>query len=187
MTGTDAELLAQLPCIDGRVAFVFDENDYDIDMIVGIKNIRIQDIEALCDVAMKDYDPDFRASVQPGDVLVGGENFGFGHPHSPPMRAMRHIGIKAVIADSFAPTYYRGETAMGFPQIICPGVRSLVRRGHRVQVDWRGAQLRNLDRCAALPIELPSAAECRMLIAGGHLKNLQNELAAIGAAGTAKG
>lgn len=186
MSGPDSTLLAALPRIEGRVAFVFDEDDYDIDMIVGIKNIRIQDIEALCDVAMQGYDPGFRATVQPGDVLIGGENFGFGHPHAPPMRAMRHMGISAVIADSFAPTYYRGETAMGFPQIICPGARTLAKRGDRLRLDWQGARLINLDSGAELPVELPSAAECRMLIAGGHLNNLRNEMAATEAAGTSE-
>lgn len=187
MSGPDTQLLAQLPKVEGRVAYVFDEDDYDIDMIVGIKNIRIQDIEELCDVAMQDYDADFRSKVHPGDVLVGGENFGFGHPHSPPMRAMRHMGVRAVIAESFAPTYYRGETAMGFPQIICPGVRALVGRGARVKVDWQEGRVVNLDLGTSLPIELPSAAECRMLIAGGHLAYLQKELAAAEANSREKG
>lgn len=163
------------PKIDGRVAWVFDEDDFDIDLIIGVENIRIQDVEALCDIAMADYDPGFRAGVARGDLLVGGENFGFGHPHSPPMRAMRHMGIAGVVAESFAPTYYRGEMAMGFPQIICPGIRAAVRRGDRLQVDWDRARLTNLRTGAVLPIQPPSRAEAAMLAAGGHLASLMNE------------
>lgn len=181
MSALDHELLARMPKIRGRIAYVFASDDFDIDQIIGVKNIRIQDLDELCAVAMQDFDPGFAEAVKPGDVLVGGENFGFGHPHSPPMRAMRHMGIAAVIAESFAPTYYRGETAMGFPQIICPGIRSFVTRWQTVEVDWASAMLRNVDTGERRPIQMPSAAECAILAAGGHKSYLQNELARAGA------
>ncbi|MCC5857831.1 MAG: hypothetical protein JJT90_06735 [Ectothiorhodospiraceae bacterium] len=177
MSTLDQTLLAQMPRIHGRVAYIFEDDDFDIDQIIGVKNIRIQDLDELCAVAMQDYDPAFAEAVKPGDVLVGGENFGFGHPHSPPMRAMRHMGIAAVIAESFAPTYYRGETAMGFPQIICPGIRDLVARWQTVSVDWASATLHNVDTGERRPIQMPSVSECRILAAGGHKSYLQNELA----------
>ncbi len=87
----------------GRVAFIFDEIDFDVDQIVGVKNIKITDIDELAAAAMQSYDPDFRSQVRPGDILVGNVNFGYGHPHYPPMRAMRHLGIAGVIAESFSP------------------------------------------------------------------------------------
>ena len=82
----------------GRVAWVFAEDDFDVDQIVGVKNIKITDIDELAGLAMQSYDPDFRQQVKAGDLLVGGSNFGYGHPHYPPMRAMRHLGIGGVIA-----------------------------------------------------------------------------------------
>ena len=88
-----------LPNLRGRVAFVFDELDFDVDQIIGVKNIKIQDVAELAALAMQSYDPDFQQKVRPGDVLVGADNFGYGHPHYPPMRAMRHLGIAGVIAE----------------------------------------------------------------------------------------
>ena len=85
----------------GRVAFIFEEVNFDVDQIVGVKNIKITDIDELADAAMQSYDPDFRSSVRPGDLIVGADNFGYGHPHYPPMRAMRHIGVAGVLAESF--------------------------------------------------------------------------------------
>jgi 3-isopropylmalate/(R)-2-methylmalate dehydratase small subunit len=90
----------------GRVSFVFEEDNFDIDQIVGVKYIKVQDLEELKNVAMKSYDPQFMRQVKPGDILVGGRNFGYGHPHYPPMRFMRHVGVSAVIAESFAPLYF---------------------------------------------------------------------------------
>jgi len=80
----------RLKNLRGRVAFIFTETDFDVDQIIGVKNIKLQDVNELAKVAMQSYDPDFAAAVKPGDLLVGAENFGYGHPHYPPMRAMRH-------------------------------------------------------------------------------------------------
>jgi len=82
----------------GRVAWIFAEDDFDIDLIVGVRNIKITDVSELAALAMADYLPDFASTVQKGDVLIGGRNFGYGHPHYPAMRAMRHLGISCVIA-----------------------------------------------------------------------------------------
>ena len=38
--------------LQGRVAWVFDEDNYDIDLIIGIKNIKLSDLEELASVAM---------------------------------------------------------------------------------------------------------------------------------------
>ena len=57
------DTLSRMPVLRGRVAWVFDEDDYDIDQIIGVKNIRIQDLDELCRISMASYDPDFPASV----------------------------------------------------------------------------------------------------------------------------
>jgi len=151
----------------GRVAFIFDEIDFDVDQIVGVKNIKIQNIDELASIAMQSYDPDFRKSVRPGDLLVGSSNFGYGHPHYPPMIAMRHLGIAGVIAESFSPGYWRGEIAMGFPQIPCPGIMHLVERWDEVEVDWKEKRVRNLTRGTHLEFTGLAEADVQMLEAGG--------------------
>jgi 3-isopropylmalate/(R)-2-methylmalate dehydratase small subunit len=161
----------------GRVAFVFDEINFDVDQIVGVKNIKITDIEELALAAMQSYDPGFRDKVKPGDILVGNHNFGYGHPHYPPMRAMRHLGITGVVAESFSPGYWRGEISMGFPQASCPGILGLVERWDEIEVDWQANEVRNLTRGASLPMEPLSFADHEMLDAGGllpYLKRSQN-------------
>jgi len=151
----------------GRVAFIFDEIDFDIDQIVGVKNIKIQNVDELASIAMGTYDPDFRKLVRPGDLLIGNSNFGYGHPHYPPMIAMRHLGIAGVIAESFSPGYWRGEIAMGFPQIPCPGIMDHVDRWDEIEVDWKERQVRNLTKGTHLEFTELSEADMQMLDAGG--------------------
>lgn len=165
-----------LPPLRGRVAFIFDEVDFDVDQIVGVKNIKIQDVAELARLAMQSYDPDFAARVKPGDILIGAANFGYGHPHYPPMRAMRHLGIAGVVAESFSPGYWRGEISMGFPQATCPGVLGAVSRWDEIEVDFADSLLRNLTRGTTLPIEPLSAGDAAMLAAGGLVPYLKHEL-----------
>jgi len=163
--------------LSGRAAWVFVEDDFDIDLIVGIKNIKITDINELAAVTMSSYDPDFASKVQPGDLLVGGENFGYGHPHYPAMRAMRHLGIAGVIADSFSPGFFRGEISMGFPLIACPGIRAATTRWDALSVDWEAGTVSNLMAGKVLPFEPLSTAERRTLEAGGFIPYLKARLA----------
>lgn len=157
----------------GRVAWVFEEDDFDIDLIVGIKNIKITDLDELARLAMADRDPAFASTVRPGDLLVGGRNFGYGHPHYPAMRAMRHLGIAGVVAESFSPGFFRGEISMGFPLVTCPGILARAARGDAIEVDWSAAQVRLPDKGVTLTLEPLASAERGMLEAGGLIPYLK--------------
>jgi 3-isopropylmalate/(R)-2-methylmalate dehydratase small subunit len=165
-----------LPTLHGRVAFVFAEDDFDIDQIVGVSNIKLQDPEALARVAMSRFDPEFRSRVRPGDLLVGGRNFGYGHPHYQAMKAMRHMGIAGVVAESFFPIYWQGEIGMGFPQVACPGIAAAVERWDPVEVSWERGVVRLPRTGAELPFEPYADAEREMLLAGGFGNRVRETL-----------
>lgn len=166
-----------LPNLQGRVAWVFEEDDYDIDLIVGVRNIKITDVKELAAIAMSDYTSNFAATVSKGDLLIGGENFGYGHPHYPAMRAMRHLGISAVIAESFSPGFFRGEISMGFPLVTCPGIRAAVARGDELTVDWSTSEVTNLRSGKTLALQPFAASERGMLEAGGLIPYLKRRMA----------
>jgi 3-isopropylmalate/(R)-2-methylmalate dehydratase small subunit len=165
-----------LPNLRGRVAWVFDEADFDIDLIIGVRNIKITDVKELAALAMADREPGFASTVQRGDLLVGGHNFGYGHPHYPAMRAMRHLGIAGVVAESFSPGFFRGEISMGFPLVTCPGILSVVRRGDEIEVDWAAARVRHPASGSSLPLQPLATAERQTLEAGGLIPYLQQRL-----------
>ncbi|NBS62805.1 MAG: 3-isopropylmalate dehydratase [Betaproteobacteria bacterium] len=163
--------------ITGRIAWIFPEEDFDVDQIVGVKNIKITDIEELAAQAMKDYDPGFAQQVRPGDVLVGGVNFGYGHPHYPPLRAMRHLGIRALIAESFSPGFWRGEISMGFPMVACPGILTVAKRWESLTIDWARQQV-VFGSGTTLPFLPLASADLSMLEHGGLTGYLKHRAAA---------
>jgi 3-isopropylmalate/(R)-2-methylmalate dehydratase small subunit len=168
--------------IAGRVAYVFADDDFDVDQIVGVKNIKLQDPEALARVAMERFDPEFRSRVRPGDVLVGGRNFGYGHPHFPAMKAMRHLGIAAVVAESFFPVYWRGEISMGFPQVACEGIVAAVRRWDEIEIDWTRGVVRVPHTGAELRFSPHTTVERAILETGGFKAYLRKRIATDGSA-----
>lgn len=157
----------------GRAAWIFSADDFDVDQIVGVKNIKVTDIDELARLAMAEQDPDFASHVRPGDLIVGGRNFGYGHPHYPPMRALRHLGIRGVIAESFAPGFWRGEISMGFPQVSCPGILGLVKRWDEIEVDWTAGEIRNHTSGRSIRFEPLSLSDRQMLEAGGLVEYLK--------------
>ena len=89
------------------------------------------------------------------------------------MRAMRHLGIAGVVAESFSPGFFRGEISMGFPLVTCPGILQLVRRWDEIEVDWDLGQVRNHATGKALPFEPLSNADRGMIEAGGLVPYLK--------------
>jgi len=166
-----------LPNLRGRVAWVFDEDDYDIDLIVGVANIKITDVKELAALVLADREPCFAGTVRRGDLLVGGRNFGYGHPHYPAMRAMRHLGIAGVVAESYSPGFFRGEVSMGFPLVTCHGILAAVQRGDEIEVDWPAGCVRHLGRNDSLPLQPLTASERQTLEAGGLIPYLKQRLA----------
>ncbi len=159
-----------------RVAHCFGD-DYDVDQIVGVENIKVQDPERLKALALERLGAEFRAHVGPATVLVGGRNFGYGHPHFPAMRAMRALGVCAVIAESFFPVYWRGEISNGFPQVACAGIAAAARAGERVEIDFDACIVRP-EQGRALAFEPYAPHEWRILAAGGFRAWLAQSLAA---------
>ncbi|WDZ89599.1 3-isopropylmalate dehydratase [Nocardiopsis sp. HUAS JQ3] len=160
--------------ISGRVAWIFGD-DFDVDLIIGVENIKYYDPDVLRSVCMRHYDPAFVDEVRPGDVVVGGRNFGYGHPHYPPLVALRNLGVSAVIAESFSPGFWRGETYNGMPLLTVPGISRAVHRWDRVEVDWRRPSVRLPDRDAELTGNPLTERVVKVIEAGGSLNLLLSE------------
>ena len=163
--------------IRGRVAHVFPA-DFDVDQIVGVENIKEQDPDALLAQVRRRLGDDFVDTVRPGDVLVAGANFGYGHPHFPAMRTMRRLGVAAVVAESFFPVYWRGEISNGFPQVPCAGIAAHATAGDPIAIDFDESVVTLPARGLRLAFPRYGASDRAILEAGGFRPWLERSLAA---------
>lgn len=161
--------------LSGRVAWIFGD-DFDVDLIIGVDNIGEYDPDVLRSVCMSSFDTDFVDDVRAGDVVVGARNFGYGHPHYPAMISMRNAGIVAVVAESFSPGFWRGETYNGMPLVTVPGIHDAVERWDEVKVDWPNARV-ELPTGKTLTGEPPNERTVEVLNAGGSYNLLRTEYA----------
>ncbi len=114
--------------IQGRLVFVPPDN-LNTDGIYGKDYTYREGMtpEEMARVVMGNYDPEFAAATQAGDVLVGGRNFGTGSSREQAATALMAKGIALVIASSFSQTYLRNAYNNGFPCIECPELVSRIK------------------------------------------------------------
>ena len=83
--------------------------------------------EEMARVVMANYDPQFVARTRPGDIVVGGFNFGTGSSREQAVTALQAKGIPLVVAGSFSQTYLRNAFNNGFLGIETPAFVRRVR------------------------------------------------------------
>jgi 3-isopropylmalate/(R)-2-methylmalate dehydratase small subunit len=82
--------------------------------------------------ALEDLDPAFAANVQPGDVIVGGRNFGCGSSREQAATCLVYNGVGAVVAVSISRIFYRNALNNGLLAIVCPDAAQAIQPGERV-------------------------------------------------------
>ncbi len=117
--------------IEGKV-WKFGDN-VDTDVIVPGKYL-IGDIEEIAEHVMEGIRPGFADLVQPGDVLVGGKNFGTGSSREVAPRAIQAAGISAIVAESFARIFFRNCINVGFVPLEC-STAGAIEEGQHLHID----------------------------------------------------
>lgn len=111
-------------------------DNIDTDVIIPARYLNTQSAEELAAHCMEDIDKSFVGRVQPGDIMVGGENFGCGSSREHAPLAIKTAGIACVIAKSFARIFYRNAINIGLPILECPAASAAIEAGHTVSVDF---------------------------------------------------
>lgn len=91
------------------IAHKYEKDNIDTDVIIPGPYLKIMDPEELAKHAMESLDKDFVTKVKPGDFVVAGANFGCGSSREHAPIALKHAGISAVLALSFARIFYRNS------------------------------------------------------------------------------
>ncbi len=94
-------------------------NDLDTDQIIASQYLLLPSIDEMKAFAFESLDNEFSNKVAVGDFVVGGENFGCGSSREQAPAVLKALGVRAVIAKSFARIFYRNAINIGLPVIVC--------------------------------------------------------------------
>jgi 3-isopropylmalate/(R)-2-methylmalate dehydratase small subunit len=154
-------------------AWVFGDN-LDTDMLApgiymkfGIEEIAKHCLEAL--------EPRFATEVKPGDIVVGGKNFGMGSSREQAAGALRHLGVAAVIAPSYAGLFYRNAFNLGLPLLVCADAGS-IRANDFLHVEPDQGRITNQTQNTVLACEAIPPHLMAMVRDGGLLGHLEKRL-----------
>jgi 3-isopropylmalate/(R)-2-methylmalate dehydratase small subunit len=118
-------------------------DNVDTDAIIPARYLNMSLAEELAEHCMEDIDRDFAGSVQPGDIVVGGDNFGCGSSREHAPLALKGAGVSCVIANSFARIFYRNAINIGLPILDCPEAVDGTQAGDTLTVDPTAGTITN--------------------------------------------
>ena len=121
-------------------------DNIDTDVIIPARYLNTQNPQELAAHCMEDIDKTFITRVQPGDIMVGGENFGCGSSREHAPLAIKAAGVSCVIAKSFARIFYRNSINIGMPILECEAASDAIENGDEVSIDFDTGVITNVTK-----------------------------------------
>lgn len=118
-------------------------DDVDTDLIIPARYLVTDNAVELGRHCMEAVDAHFTKKIAPGDVIVGGENFGCGSSREHAPLAIKGAGISCVVAASFARIFFRNAINVGLPIVASPEAVASIEEGDVVVVDPQAGTVTN--------------------------------------------
>ncbi len=109
-------------------------DDIDTDIIIPTDYLALKSVEEMKAYAFSPLRPDLAGRIAPGDVIVAGKNFGCGSSREQAPEILKTLGVRAVIAKSFARIFYRNAVNNGLLLIENGVLPDTAREGDRLTV-----------------------------------------------------
>lgn len=144
-------------------------DNIDTDVIIPARYLNAPQKSELAKHCMEDIDLDFAKTVQEGDFIVAGANFGCGSSREHAPIAIQACGVKCVIAKSFARIFYRNAINIGLPVLEIGSDVEKIEAGDQLEVDMSKGEIKIINKgitihTKPLPEFIQKIADCGGLI-----------------------
>lgn len=119
-------------------------DNIDTDVIIPARYLNTFDPKELAKHCMVDIDKDFAQKVRPGDIMVGGKNFGCGSSREHAPVAIKACGVPVIIAASFARIFYRNGINVGLPLMEIGDNVERIHAGDKLSVDLSSGKIMDI-------------------------------------------
>ena len=152
--------------IEGRV-WKFGDN-IDTDGIVAGKYL-VHDLPEIARHVMEGIRPGFAQECRPGDIVVGGRNFGTGSSREMAPLGLQAAGISAIVARSFARIFFRNCINVGLAPVECLDADA-IEEGQQISIDLAHGRVTVLDTGTELSA-VPLPDEISAILHAGGMEN----------------
>lgn len=109
-------------------------DDIDTDIIIPTEYLALKTVKDMTPYAFSPLRPELAGQIEPGDIIVAGKNFGCGSSREQAPEIIKALGVKCVIAKSFARIFFRNSINNGLLLIENPDLREAVEEGDTIEV-----------------------------------------------------
>lgn len=121
-------------------------DNVDTDVIIPARYLNAPDEKSLASHCMEDIDAGFASTVEPGDIIVAGANFGCGSSREHAPIAIKASGVSCVIAKTFARIFYRNAINIGLAILECEAASNGIDDGDQVEIDFDTGVITNVTK-----------------------------------------
>jgi len=113
----------------------------DTDIIIPARYLNVSDPDLLAQHCFEDTNPNFMNTINPGDIIVAGKNFGCGSSREHAPLAIKAAGVGCVVAETFARIFYRNALNIGLPIIESPEASTELQEGEQIWIDLERGEI----------------------------------------------
>ena len=151
-------------------------DDINTDDIVPSYTLTIRDPKEIAKHTLEMIDPQFVKEISKKSIIIAGENFGTGSSREEAVNVLKILGIKAIIAKSFARIYFRNLINQGIPAISLKWKKEDFSNGDNIEILLTQGQLLNKTKNKNITFNKLPDFIMDILIQGGILKKLSKKL-----------
>ena len=151
-------------------------DDISTDDIVPSHTLTMRDPNDMVKHTLEFIDPHFSKNIEKGNIIIAGENFGTGSSREEAVHVLKLLGIKAVVAKSFARIYFRNLMNNGIPAINLKWISNQFTKEDIVEISLLKGTIDNKSKKIRLNFEKIPKFLMDMLESGGVLNQLKNTL-----------
>jgi 3-isopropylmalate/(R)-2-methylmalate dehydratase small subunit len=159
--------------ISGRVWKYGDNVNTDV-IFPGKYTYTVSEPSEMPQYALEDLDARFAGHVNPGDIIVAGENWGCGSSREQAVTCLKESGLGAIIAKSFARIYYRNCLNAALPALICPEAVEAIQDEEEIEIDLEAGVIH--CEAGSFPFAPIPAAVMDIFEAGGLIEFTRQRL-----------
>lgn len=143
-------------------------DDVNTDMIIPGRYLDNYEPRHLAAHAMEGLNKQFAGSVRKGDFIVAGRNFGSGSSREQAVIALKHAGVSAIVARSFARIFYRNAVNLGLPVLVSADAYTAFEEGEAAELDMSTNAFVSYDGSREATVE-PMPQHLREILNSGGL------------------